>query len=167
MSLPLAAAGAITLALIELSVLPYVLPAELTPDLVLVAIVPIAALFGLERAVAWAFVGGLMLDLLSAGPYRPLGATAFTLLVLAALAAGATRVIPGGRIPLTVALVGVAAIAYHLAILFFISLRGVSVSEPLTAVVPLAIVDAILAVPVVLAGFFLARRVERQEGLGW
>jgi rod shape-determining protein MreD len=167
MSLPLAAAGAITLALIELSVVPYLVPPDLTPDLVLVAVIPIAAFFGLERALAWAFVGGLMLDLLSAGPYRPLGATAFTLLILAGLTAAAARLVPGGRVPLTVALVAVTAVVYHLAVLFFISLRGVSVAEPLATIAPLALVDAILAVPVAVGSVFLVRRAERQEGLGW
>lgn len=168
MSLPLAAAGAIVLALVELSVVPVVAPGW-APDLVLIAVVPIGTIFGLERAVAWAFVGGLMLDLLSAGPYRPVGATAFTLLALAGLAAAAARLWPGGggRIPLSVALVALAAVVYHLSVLFFVSLRGVTVDDPLSAIAPLALVDTLLAVPAAVACVLVVRRVERQEGLGW
>jgi rod shape-determining protein MreD len=167
MSLPLAAAGAIALALLQMSVVPYLTSPDLTPDLVLIVVIPIAAVFGLSSAMAWAFVGGLMLDLLSAGPDRPLGATAFTLLVLAALAAAVTRLAPTGRIPLTIALAAVAGVAYHVALLGFLSLRGVSVAEPVATAVPVAIVDAVLAVPVTIACVLLARRVERQESLGW
>jgi rod shape-determining protein MreD len=167
MSLPLAAAGAIALALLELSVAPTLAVSGIVPDLVFVAVVPIAAVFGLEQALPWAFVGGLMLDLLSAGPYRPLGATPFTLLVVAAITAGAARLVPNGRIPVTIALALVLAVAYHLAILFFISLRGVSVDDPLRLIVPTAFADAILAALVLVVATVLARRVERQEGLGW
>jgi rod shape-determining protein MreD len=167
MSLPLAAAGAIALALLELSVAPIVAVAGIVPDLVFVAVVAIAAVFGLERTLPWAFVGGLMIDLLSAGPYRPLGATPLTLLVVAALTAAAARVIPNGRVPVTIALSIALAIAYHVAILFFVSLRGVSVDQPLTLIVPIAIVDAILTAFAVVVAILVARRVEAKEGLGW
>jgi rod shape-determining protein MreD len=167
MSLPLAAAGAIALALLELSVVPTLAIAGLVPDLVFVAVVTVAAAFGLERALVWAFVGGLMLDLLSAGPYRPLGATPFTLLVVAAITAAAARVVPNGRVPVTIALALALAVAYHVAILFFISMRGVSVADPLRLIVPIAIVDAILTGLAMVAALLVARRVERQEGLGW
>jgi rod shape-determining protein MreD len=167
MSLPIAAAGAIALALLELSVAPIVAVAGIVPDLVFVAVVAIAAIFGLERALPWAFVGGLMLDLLSAGPYRPLGSTPFTLLVVAGVAAAGARVIPNGRVPVTIALSLALAVAYHLAILFFVSLRGVSVDDPLRLIVPTAIVDAILTALAVGVAVVFARRAERQEGLGW
>lgn len=167
MNLPLAAAGATALALIELSVLPYIKIADLKPDLVLVVVVVVAAVFGLERAIGWAFVGGLLLDLLSAGPYRPLGATAFTLLVVAGLTAAAIRFIPGGRAAVTIALGFALAIVYHVLVLFFLSLRGVTAEDPLTAIVPIAVLDAALAVPLVAAAVLLERRTQRQEGLGW
>ena len=50
MSLPLAAAGAIALALLELSVAPTLAVAGIVPDLVFISVVTIAAVFGLERA---------------------------------------------------------------------------------------------------------------------
>jgi rod shape-determining protein MreD len=167
MSLPLAAAGAVVLALLELSVAPYLKIAGLKPDLVLIAVIVIASFAGLERAFAWAFVGGLILDLLSAGPYRPLGATAFTLLVVAGLASITVRAFPGGRVPVTVALVFVLAVLYHLLILEFVSLRGASAADPLGTVVPIALLDAVLAIPVAILGFMAARRLQAQEGLGW
>src|SRR5438093_1626036 len=135
MSLPLAAAGAIVLALLELSVTPYLKIAGLKPDLLLIAVTAIASFYGLERAIGWAFVGGLMLDVLSAGPYRPLGATAFTLLLVAGLAAAMTRALPSGRIVVTVALVFILGVLYQLLILFFVSLIGVSAADNLGAAV--------------------------------
>lgn len=167
MSLPLAAAGAIALALLELSVAPTLAVAGIVPDLVFVSVVAIAAVFGLERALPWAFVGGLMLDLLSAGPYRPLGTTPFTLLIVGAVTAAVSRFVPNGRVPVTIALSLALAIAYHVAILFFISLRGVSADDPLRLVVPIAIVDALLTALAVVVAVLVARRVERQESLGW
>jgi rod shape-determining protein MreD len=167
MNLPLAAAGATALALIELSVLPSIRIAGLKPDLVLVVVVVIAAVFGLDRALGWAFVGGLLLDVLSAGPYRPIGATAFTLLVVAGLAAATVRFVPGGRTAVTVALGFALAVVYHLLVLGFITLRGVATGDPLAAIVPLAVLDAALAVPVVALAVLVERRAQRQEGLGW
>ncbi len=167
MSLSLAAAGAIALALLELSVSPFLSIAGLKPDLVLIAVIAVAAIFGLERAIGWAFVGGLMLDLLSAGPYRPLGATAFTLLVIAGLAAATSRLFPSGRIAITVGLALLLGVLYHVLILFFISLRGVSADDPLGTALPIAVLDAALALPVAIGAVLVARRVERQEGLGW
>lgn len=167
MSLPIAAGGAIALALLELSVAPSLKVAGLTPDLVLVAVIAIAAFFGLERAIVWAFVGGLMLDLLSGGPFRPVGATPFTLLVIAAIAAFGSRVLPSGRVAVTIALAFGLAVVYHLAVLFFISLKGVSVGDPLQAIVPVAVFDAALMVPLALLATLVSRRMQNQENLGW
>lgn len=166
MSLPLAAAGAIALALVELSVAPYLQVAGLKPDLVLVAVVTIASVFGLGRAIGWAFIGGLMLDLLS-GPDRPLGTTAFTLLLVAGLAAATSRVFPGGKMAITVAVTFGLAVLYHLLVLFFLSMRGVSAAEPLDISVQLALLDAALAIPAVALAVLVARRAEREEGVGW
>ena len=167
MSLPLAAAGAVLVALVELSVAPYVEIAGLKPDLVLIAVVVIASFAGLERAMVWAFVGGLMLDLLSAGPYRPLGATSFTLLVVAGIAAFVVRAFPSGRIAISVTLVFALAIVYPLSILFFLSLRGATAADPVGTVVPIAVLDAVLSIPVAVIAFLAARRFQAQEGLGW
>ena len=167
MSLPLAAAGAMALSLLELSVTPYLGIDGLKPDLVLIAVIAIASVFGLERAIGWAFVGGILLDLISAGPYRPLGATAFTLLLIAGLAAATSRFFPSGRVVITVALTFVLGVFYHLLVLSFLSLRGVSADDPLGAAVPIAVLDAALALPVALGAVLLARRLEHQEGLGW
>jgi len=167
MSLPLAAAGAVLLALLELSVAPYLQIAGLKPDLVLIVVVSVASFSGLERAFAWAFVGGLMLDLLSAGPYRPVGATAFTLLIVAGLASITVRAFPSGRIAIAVLLVLVLAVLYHLLILSFVSLRGESATDPLGTILPIAVLDAVLAIPIAVFGFVAARRLQAQEGLGW
>jgi rod shape-determining protein MreD len=78
MSLLFAAIGATVAALLEASLAPYlkVGNANLHPVLVLAVIWTIAA--GFERGVVVAFVGGLVLDILFD---RPLGASAFALLV--------------------------------------------------------------------------------------
>jgi rod shape-determining protein MreD len=86
MTLLLAAVGAVVTALVELTVIPYLRigAAHTHPVLVLAVIVTIA--IGIEAGLVWAFVGGLALDVLA---QRPLGSTAFALL----LCVGATSLL--------------------------------------------------------------------------
>src|SRR3954466_1505820 len=74
----LAAVGAVVTALIELTVAPYLRIGSAQPHPVLVVGVIAAIAVGLEAGLAWAFVGGLALDVLA---QRPLGSTAFALLL--------------------------------------------------------------------------------------
>ena len=78
MTLLLAAVGAVVTALIELTVTPYLRIGSAQPHPVLVLGVIVAIAVGLEAGLAWAFVGGLALDVLA---QRPLGSTAFALLL--------------------------------------------------------------------------------------
>ena len=78
MTLLLAAVGAVVTALIELSVVPYLRIGDAQPHPVLVLGVIVAIAVGVEAGLAWAFVGGIALDVLA---QRPLGSTAFALLV--------------------------------------------------------------------------------------
>lgn len=89
-NLPLAAAGAVVAALSETSVLPELTILGAKPDLVLVMAIMAAMFIGTEEALMWAFLGGLMLDLLV--PERPAGATVFSVLVVTGIALVAARV---------------------------------------------------------------------------
>ena len=89
MSLVLAAVGAAVAALIQSTVLPFAAAGGAGLDLVLVIAVVWTMALGLEGGLVWAFLGGLVIDVLL---MRPLGLTAFMLL----LAVGAAWVI--GRV---------------------------------------------------------------------
>src|SRR6476661_6128067 len=86
MTLLLAAVGATVTALLELTVGPYLRFGIAQPHLVLVVGIVVTVAIGLEAGLVWAFVGGLVLDVLA---QRPLGSTAFALL----LCMGATAVL--------------------------------------------------------------------------
>ena len=86
MTLLLAAVGATAAALLELTVGPYLRIGTAQPHLVLVLGIVVTVAIGLEAGLVWAFVGGLVLDVLA---QRPLGSTAFALL----LCSGATAVL--------------------------------------------------------------------------
>ena len=78
MSLTLAAVGAVVAALLNLTIGPLIQVGGAQPDFVLIAAVIWTVVAGIEGGLVWAFVGGLMIDLLAP---RPLGSTAFTLLI--------------------------------------------------------------------------------------
>jgi cell shape-determining protein MreD len=85
LTLPFAALGALLAALIETTVLPELPIARTQGDLVLVLAVVAALALSAEDGLVWAFVGGLMLDMLI--PARPIGATTLTLLLVVGIAA--------------------------------------------------------------------------------
>ena len=81
------------------------------PDLMLVLMVAWSLLRGIEEGLLWAFVGGVLLDLLSGGPFG-----AFTLaLLLAALLAGAVHRAAFSATLLQVAVMALATFIYHVA----------------------------------------------------
>ena len=77
--------GATVMAVVELTVGPYLRVGDAQPHLVLVVGIVVTVAVGLEAGLVWDFVGGLVLDVLA---QRPLGSTAFALL----LCMGATAV---------------------------------------------------------------------------
>src|SRR3970040_1678237 len=94
MTLLLAAVGATVTALLELSVGPYLRVATSQPHLVLVLGVVVTIAIGLETGLAWGFIGGLALDVLA---QRPLGSTAFALLLCVGGANLLARLVTGLR----------------------------------------------------------------------
>ena len=144
MTLLLAAVGATVTALLELSIGSYMRVGTSQPHLVLVLGVIVTIAVGLEAGLAWAFIGGLVLDVLA---QRPIGSTAFALLfcvggafVLSRLFA---RLRPAVPIPATFLL----SLLYSM-ILFvaFNALRAtIPVADPAAAILPGAVYDAVLA----------------------
>jgi rod shape-determining protein MreD len=84
MSVLAPAVGAVLAAILESSVLTQLEMGSIKPDLVFAVGIAVAMVLGFESGMTWAFVGGLMLDLLMPG--RALGATTLTLVLVTAMA---------------------------------------------------------------------------------
>jgi rod shape-determining protein MreD len=144
MTLLLAAVGATVTALLELSVGPYLRVESTQPHLVLVLGVVVTVALGLEAGLAWGFLGGLILDILA---QRPLGSTAFAMLLCVGaayvLSRLVTRLRPIVPIPATFLLSLVYSMSLFVA---FNALRAtIPVADPAAAILPGAIYDAVLA----------------------
>ena len=163
MSLVLAAVGAAVAALIQSTVLPFAAEGGGGLDLVLVIAVVWTMALGLEGGLVWAFLGGLVIDVLL---MRPLGLTAFIDL----LAVGAAWVI--GRIfvrALFPAIVLTAAVlsglAAPLTLLLYEALRDVPPGvNPTAGIVPSAVLGAVFAALIAPPALAYARRRRAEEG---
>jgi rod shape-determining protein MreD len=167
MTLLLAAVGAVVTALIELTVGPYLRVEVAQPHLVLVLGVVLTIAVGFEAGVVWVFVGGLALDVLA--PERPLGSSSFALLlcvggasVLAHSFARLRPIVPIGAVLLL-------SIGYSMILFAAVGALAtpIDVADPLGAVLPSAIYDAVLAALIgPLAVAVHDRRME-QERVDW
>jgi rod shape-determining protein MreD len=144
MSLLLSAIGATVVALLDVTLSArYLTIGSATPHLVLVLGVIWSIAAGIESGVAWAFVGGLVLDALLG---RPLGSTPFALLV----AVGGARLIaqPMARLRLVAPIVAIPilSLVYSMLILVLGSTgQGAgTVADPVSLFVPGAIYDTVL-----------------------
>lgn len=166
MSIPLAAVGAVVAALLETSVLPELTIAGAKPDLLFILTVAATMMIGVENGLTWAFVGGLMLDLLTPG--RPLGATSLTLLLMVGATVAAMRFLPQRRVSIAVASVFVLAWAYEvldIAILGFTS--GTAATPSPTAIAPIVVLSTLLAVPVAAAMRLSWLRMGAHDRMEW
>lgn len=99
------AVGAVVAAILEVSVLAQLQLAGIRPDLVLAVGIGVAMTMGFDAAIVWAFVGGLLLDVML--PERPIGSTTLAMLVAMGVALVVARVVESPRL----AVVGVTAFA--------------------------------------------------------
>jgi rod shape-determining protein MreD len=144
MTLLLAAVGATVTALLELSVGPYLRVATSQPHLVLVLGVIVTIAIGFEAGLAWGFIGGLALDVLA---QRPLGSTAFALLLCVGCASIMARLIARLRTALPIPATFLLSLLYSMTLFVaFNALRAtIPVADPAAAIVPGAVYDAVLA----------------------
>jgi len=145
MTLLLAAVGATVTALLELTVGHYVRIDIAQPHLVLVIGIVVTVAVGLEAGLVWAFVGGLVLDVLA---QRPLGSTAFALLLCVGVTAVLGRVFIRLRPIVPILATIVLSLGYSL--ILFVALNAlrapIPVTDPVALVLPGAVYDTALAV---------------------
>jgi rod shape-determining protein MreD len=166
MTLLLAAVGAVVTALLELSVVPYLRIGDAQPHPVLVLAVVVTIAFGFEAGLVWAFVGGLALDVLA---QRPLGSTAFALLLCVGGASLLARSFIRLRPIVPIGAVFVLSIGYSMILFVTFSALGqpLPVADPLGAILPGAVYDAILAAIVGPLTIAVHDRRAAEERVDW
>jgi rod shape-determining protein MreD len=166
MSLTLAAVGAVVAAVLQLTIVPYLGIAGAYPDLILVVAVIATFTWSIEAGMTLAFVGGLMIDLLAP---RPVGLTAFTLLVSTGIAALIGRAIPRGRIVTPIVLVFVLSFVTDLLFLgMYTALRGkLDVGDPIQLILPGAVYSTAIAVVLAPLAVALHKRFAERERVAW
>jgi rod shape-determining protein MreD len=143
MSLLFAAIGAIVIALVEVTLAPYIAVGDARPHPALVGGVIWTIAAGIDRGITWAFVGGLVLDSLLG---RPLGSSAFALLIAVGAAALIRQPFPRLRLVAPIVAVPVLSLLYSvlIAVLSSASQPGAALGDPVRLFLPGVIYDTIL-----------------------
>ena len=170
MSLTLAAVGAVTAALIELTVLYHLRVGSAHLHLVFVLAIVWTLVVGIEGGLVWAFVGGLVMDFLAP---RPLGSTAFTLLVVVGAAAVAGRAF--GRLRYAAPILLTFGLSFVYSLLFIAVFTALRPSpgapgfpgDPIDTVLPGAIFDTVVAAILGPLAISIRARSEEGERIGW
>jgi rod shape-determining protein MreD len=144
MTLLFAAFGATVAALLESSVVPYLRLGDAQPHLVFVFAVVVTVVGGFDRGLVWAFVGGLLLDILT---QRPLGVSAFALLVCVGGVAGLGRLLSRARPLLPIIATLLLSLVYSMSLFVTYAALGDSSlrGDPLALFGPSVAYDTVLA----------------------
>jgi rod shape-determining protein MreD len=144
MTLLVAAIAATVAAIVESTITPYLRVGDAQPHLVFVLAVVWTVAVGIDGGLVWAFVGGLALDTLE---QRPLGTTAFALLIAVGITAALAR--PLHRIRPVVAIIATALLSLlysmTLIVLFTVLRPAAALTDPLRLIAPGVVYDVILA----------------------
>jgi rod shape-determining protein MreD len=145
MTLLVAAIAATVAAIVELTITPYLRVGDAQPHLVFVLAVVWTVAVGLDSGLVWAFVGGLVLDTLA---QRPLGSTAFALLLVVGATGAITRSL--ARIRPVVAIIAtlLLSLVYSMTLLTLFSVLRppLTLADPLRIAAPGVIYDVIVAI---------------------
>ncbi|TMF39663.1 MAG: rod shape-determining protein MreD [Chloroflexi bacterium] len=144
MTLLVAAIAATVAAIAESTITPYLRVGNAQPHLVFVLAVVWTVAVGLDSGLVWAFVGGLALDTLA---QRPLGSTAFALLLAVGLTAAIARPLNRLRPIAAIIVTAVLSLVYSmtLVVLFSVLRPPAALAEPLKFVAPSVPYDVIVA----------------------
>lgn len=166
MTLLLAAVGATVTALMELTVGPYLRVGDATPHLVLVFGIVATLALDLDSGLVWAFVGGLVLDVLA---QRPLGSTAFALLLCLGGAALLGRAFVRLRQIVSIPATFVLSLLYSMTLFVaFNALRApIPVVDPVGQVLPGAVFDLVVAALIGPLAISIHDRRAQTERVDW
>jgi rod shape-determining protein MreD len=161
LSLVLAAVGATVAALIQATVLPFTAEGG-GLDLVLVIAVVWTMALGLEGGLVWAFLGGLIIDVLL---MRPLALTAFIDVLAVGVAWLVGRLAARALYPaIVVTALVTSAVATPASVVLYQALRGLPPGvDPLAGVAMSALYAAIAAAVIAPPALLVARARRRHE----
>jgi rod shape-determining protein MreD len=144
MTMLVAAIAATVAAIVESTITPYLRIGNAQPHLLFVLAVVWTVAVGLDSGLVWAFIGGLALDTLT---QRPLGTTAFALLVAVGLTAAFMRVLGRLRPIASIVITALLSLVYSmtLVVLFSVLRPASPLGDPLRLVVPSVPYDVIVA----------------------
>ncbi len=108
-------------ALIQTTLLARVSVLGAQPDLMLLVVLAWTVMRGADEGLGWAFIGGIMLDVLSGGP---LASTALALIAVAAMAGQSLGQGIGSEVVRLILLALLGALIYHLVLLILLSWTG-------------------------------------------
>jgi len=137
------------------------------PDLVLLVVLAWTLMAGYERGLLWAFVGGILQDLISAAP---MGTTSLALVFVTSLAALVVgQISPRNLVYPALAAVGATLVA-HLVSLAVLTVAGRPlplIATLLGITVPSMIYNAVVMIPLyrLLGAFYVSGRPRRVESL--
>ncbi len=160
MGLLSAAVGAIVAAILEVSVLSQLQLGGVTPESVLAMGIAVAMVAGFEAGMIWAFLGGMILDMLL--PERPLGATTLVLLVATGLALLVARVTEPPRSIVIAATAFVLSFMYQAVLLGLLAVTA-GISMPSLPPAQLS-VSAVLAAVIAGAAAWVVRSLTLRFG---
>jgi rod shape-determining protein MreD len=145
MTLLVAAIAATVAALLETTITQYLRVGDAQPHLVFVLAVVCTVAAGLDTGLVWAFVGGIALDTL--GP-RPLGTTAFALLITVGATSLLTRSLIRIRPIVAIIATALLSLVYSMTLVFLFSVLRppAALSDPLRLLVPSVLYDVLVAV---------------------
>ena len=166
MTLLLDAVGATLTALLELSVGPYLRVGTAQPHLVLVVGIVVTVALGLEAGLVWAFVGGLALDVLVP---RPLGSTAFALLLCMGATAVLARYLVRFRLLVPILATLLLSLTFSMILLVaFNALRTpIKVEDPVALFLPSVVYNTILAAVIGPLAISIHDRRADTERMDW
>ncbi len=165
MQLLIAAALSVVAALAEFTIVPYMKIGDAVPHVVLVFGVVWVIAGTLEAALVWALVGGLALDVLG---QRPLGSSAFAMLIAIGLASVIGGFLDRVRIVAPIIATAIASPVYSMLLLVATTaLTAATISSAaLDTIVPSAVYDTVLAAavgPLTVAVVMRRRAAERPD----
>ena len=144
MTLLVAAIAATVAAIFESTITQYLRVGAAQPHIVFVLAVIWTVAAGLDSGLVWAFVGGIALDTLA---QRPLGSTAFALLIVVGATSVLARTLARVRPIVTIIATALLSLAYSmtLVLLFSVLRPPAALSDPLRIVLPSVLYDVIVA----------------------
>jgi hypothetical protein len=168
MSVVLAAVGAAVAAFVQASILPFSVTTGGGLDLLLVLAIVWTMTIDFEGGLVWAFLGGLIIDVLL--PARPFGVSAFILLLAVGVAWVVARLAPRATYPAAIVVTAiVGGVVSVLAPLLIGAMSSGTVSQPMAGVIPSILIGAFGAAILAPVPILIERRLrgDDTERLDW